>query len=184
MRYCRNFARGIISAAAERKADLLIMGWQGHRQQEFSLGSTVDPVLERATCNVAVFKDCQQRKYRNVLVPYAGGPNATFSLEVASIMVDKDEGRVVVLNVAPPGKPTQNIDMSLHGTVSRSFLRKPSNTTWWSSGPPGIPCSGSGSWDLSLRKLPGIARNPSSWSKPNTPSSHLSRGGCNASIEQ
>ena len=117
MRYCRNFARGIISAAAERKADLLIMGWQGHRQQEFSLGSTVDPVLERATCNIAVFKDCQQHKYRNVLVPYAGGPNATFSLEAASIMVDKDEGRVVVLHVAPPGKPTQDIDAFLDETV-------------------------------------------------------------------
>lgn len=117
MRYCRNFARGIISAAAERKADLLIMGWQGHRRRGFSLGSTVDPILERATCNIAVFKDCRQHKYMNVLVPYAGGPNATFSLETASIMVDKDEGRVVVLHVAPPGKPTQDIDAFLDETV-------------------------------------------------------------------
>jgi APA family basic amino acid/polyamine antiporter len=29
MRYCRNVGRGIISAASERKADLLIMGWHG-----------------------------------------------------------------------------------------------------------------------------------------------------------
>ncbi|MBW2669790.1 MAG: amino acid permease [Deltaproteobacteria bacterium] len=117
IRYCRNFARCIISAAAERKADLLIMGWQGHRRRGFSLGSTVDPVLERATCNIAVFKDCRQRKYMNVLVPFAGGPNATFSLETASIMVDKDEGRVVVLHIAPPGKPTQDIDAFLDETV-------------------------------------------------------------------
>ena len=117
MRYCRNFARGIISAAAERKADLLIMGWQGYRRRGFSLGSTVDPVLERATCNIAVFKDCRHQKYMNVLVPYAGGPNATFSLEMGSIMVDKDEGRVVVLHVAPPGKPTQDIDAFLDETV-------------------------------------------------------------------
>ena len=117
IRYCRNFARCIISSAAERKADLLIMGWQGHRRRGFSLGSTVDPVLERATCNIAIFKDCRQRQYMNVLVPYAGGPNATFSLETASIMVDKDEGRVVVLHVAPPGKPTQDIDAFLDETV-------------------------------------------------------------------
>ena len=117
MRYCRNFARGIISAAAERKADLLIMGWQGYRRRGFSLGSTVDPVLERATCNVAVFKDCQKQTYMNVLVPYAGGPNATFALETASIMVEQDGGRVVVFNVAPPGKPTQDIDAFLHETV-------------------------------------------------------------------
>jgi basic amino acid/polyamine antiporter, APA family len=110
MRYCRNIARGIVSAANERKADLLIMGWQGHRGGGFSLGSTVDPILERASCHVAVFKNCRQPKYINVLVPFAGGPNAAFSLETAYIMMEKNEGRIVLLNVARPGKPTQDID--------------------------------------------------------------------------
>jgi nucleotide-binding universal stress UspA family protein len=32
-------------------------------------------------------------------------------------MVDKDEGRVVVLHVAPPGTPTQDIDAFLDETV-------------------------------------------------------------------
>jgi APA family basic amino acid/polyamine antiporter len=113
MRYCRNIARGIISAAAERKADLLIMGWQGYRRKGFSLGSTVDPVLERATCNVAVFKDCKQQKNMKILVPFAGGPNAVFALETASILVEQDGGRIVVFHVAPPGKPTQDIDAFL-----------------------------------------------------------------------
>ncbi len=119
MRYCRNIGRGIISAASERKADLLIMGWQGHRRKGFLLGSTVDPILERATCNIAVFKDCRQQKYMSVLVPYAGGPHAVFSLEVASIMAAQDGGRVIVFHVAPPGKPTQDIDAFLDETVPR-----------------------------------------------------------------
>ncbi|MCD6198537.1 MAG: amino acid permease [Deltaproteobacteria bacterium] len=113
MRYCRNIARGIISAAAQRKADLLIMGWQGYRRKGFSLGSTVDPVLERATCNVAVFKDCKQQKNMNILIPFAGGPNAAFALETASIMVEQDGGRIVVFHVASPGKPTQDTDVFL-----------------------------------------------------------------------
>ncbi|MCP4666861.1 MAG: amino acid permease [Deltaproteobacteria bacterium] len=117
MRYCRNFARGIVAAASERKADLLIMGWQGHRRRGFSMGSTVDPVLEGATCNVAVFKDCQEQQYRNVLLPYAGGPNAAFALEMASIMVERNGGRVVVFHVAPPGKPTIDIDAFLEETL-------------------------------------------------------------------
>ena len=74
MRYCRNIARGIISAAAERKADLLIVGWRGYRRRGFSLGSTVDPIMEQATCNVAVLKNCRQPKYTRVLVPFSGGP--------------------------------------------------------------------------------------------------------------
>jgi len=119
IRYCRNYARGIISAATERKADLLIMGWQGHRGRGFLLGSTVDPVLERATCNIAVFKDCTKQKYMKVLVPYAGGPNATFALETATVMVEKEGGRVIVFHVAPPGEPTEDIDAFLDDTVPR-----------------------------------------------------------------
>jgi amino acid transporter/nucleotide-binding universal stress UspA family protein len=117
MRYCRNVARGIVSTVAELKADLLIMGWQGHRRRGFSLGSTVDPVLERATSNVAVFKDCRQQKYNSILVPYAGGPNAAFALETASIMLEKEGGEVVVFHVARPGTPTEDIDAFLDSTV-------------------------------------------------------------------
>jgi APA family basic amino acid/polyamine antiporter len=113
IRYCRNIARGIVSAATHRKADLLIMGWQGHRRRGFSLGSTVDPVLERATCNVAVFKDCRQKEYQRVLVPFAGGPNSLFALETASIMVQREAGSIVLFNVAPPGKPTIDIEAFL-----------------------------------------------------------------------
>ena len=117
LRYCRNIARGIISAATERKADLLILGWHGNPAGEFSLGSTVDPILERAPCNVAVFKDSGQQKNSTVLVPFAGGPNAAFTLEMASILADKEQGRIVVLNVAPPGQPTIDIDAFLDETV-------------------------------------------------------------------
>jgi nucleotide-binding universal stress UspA family protein len=128
LRYCRNIARGIVSAAAERKADLLILGWQGHRRRGFSLGSTVDPILERATCNVAVFKECQQKEYMSVLVPFAGGLNAAFSLETASIMVDRRVGQIVVFHVARPGQPTQDIDAFLKAAVvslnvTRSLFR-------------------------------------------------------------
>jgi amino acid transporter/nucleotide-binding universal stress UspA family protein len=119
MRYCRNIGRGIISAATERKADLLIMGWQGRGRRGFALGSTVDPVLERATCDIAIFKDCDQQKYTKVLVPYAGGPNSSFALETASIMVERNGGHVIVFNVAQPGKPTLDIDVFLDDLVPR-----------------------------------------------------------------
>jgi amino acid transporter/nucleotide-binding universal stress UspA family protein len=117
IRYCRNIGRGIISAAAERKADLLIMGWRGRGRKGFSLGSTVDPVLERASCDIAIFKDCGQQRYMKVLVPYGGGPNASFALETASIMVEKNGGSVAVFNVAQPGKATLDIDAFLDETV-------------------------------------------------------------------
>lgn len=120
MRYCRNVGRGVISAAAERKADLLIMGWHGGKGRKgFTLGSTVDPILERATCDVLLFKECVHQGYMKVLLPFAGGPNSAFALETASAMVEQDGGQVVVFNVAQPGKSTQDIDAFLAETVPR-----------------------------------------------------------------
>jgi amino acid transporter/nucleotide-binding universal stress UspA family protein len=100
LRYCRNVARGIVSAVRQKRVDLLILGWHGQaRSRLFRLGSTIDPVMERAPCNVVVLKDCSDRKYKRILVPLAGGPNGAFALEIASILADPDEGRIVAFTV-------------------------------------------------------------------------------------
>jgi len=101
VRYCRNPARGIVSAVREKKINMLIMGWHGRtRAREFFLGSTVDPVVERCPCNVVIMKDCGgNRTFKRILVPVAGGPNAALALEVAGILADPDEGRIVAFTV-------------------------------------------------------------------------------------
>ena len=105
VRYCRNTARGIVSAVREKKTDMLIMGWHGGgKSRVFRLGSTVDPVIERAPCNVVILKDCGDSKFKRVLVPVAGGPNAAFALEVAGILADKEDGEVVAFTVAGGSK--------------------------------------------------------------------------------
>ena len=93
IRYCRNAARGIVMAAREKRIELIIMGWHGpdSYRKSFIFGSTLDPVVENAPCNVIVFKDCICDSYKNVLVPFAGGPNSAFAFEIASILVDRQE---------------------------------------------------------------------------------------------
>jgi len=91
IRYCRNIARGIVSGVREKKIDLMIMGWHGYtRKREFSFGSTVDPIIERSPCRIAIFRDCGNRKFHRILVPIAGGPNCGFALEVASILIEAE----------------------------------------------------------------------------------------------
>lgn len=71
VRYCRNVARGIISAAREKNVDMLIMGWRGKTyRKEFIFGSTVDPVIEKAPCDVVVFKGCGKQNFKRILVPF------------------------------------------------------------------------------------------------------------------
>ncbi|MBS3733410.1 MAG: amino acid permease [Phycisphaerae bacterium] len=106
LRYCRNPARGIVSAVRERRTNLLIMGWHGRAMQRtFRIGATVDPVIERAPCNVVVMKDCGgDRVFRRVLVPVAGGPNAAYALEVAGILADAEAGEVTAFYVDRGGR--------------------------------------------------------------------------------
>ncbi|MBN1352716.1 amino acid permease [candidate division KSB1 bacterium] len=119
IRYCRNAARGIVSAAREKKIDMVILGWHGksHRH-DFIFGSTVDPVIEKTPCNVVVFKGASDKPYKRVLVPFAGGPNSAIILEIAAILADKPGGEIVPLNIAAPGKPTQDIESFLENTPS------------------------------------------------------------------
>ena len=102
LRYCRSIARGIISAVKEKPTDMLIMGWHGGigRSSVFTLGSTVDPVIERAPCNVAVLKNCGGNKvFRRVLVPLAGGPNGALALELAGMLADNEQGQITAFTV-------------------------------------------------------------------------------------
>ncbi|MDA0989542.1 MAG: amino acid permease, partial [Verrucomicrobia bacterium] len=100
MRYCRNTGRGIVSAAREKRTQCLIMGWQGKRRTRgFTLGSTLDPVLERVPCDVVIIKQVSEVRCRRVLVPVAGGPNSMFAIEIASILADPDVGEIVVLTI-------------------------------------------------------------------------------------
>jgi len=114
VRYCRNAARGIVSAAREKRSNLIVLGWRGASyRREFVLGSTIDPVLERAPSDVAVLKDCSRRHYERVLVPVRGGPNLGLVLELADIFAVPGTGQVTLLNVRRPGERTRGAARSL-----------------------------------------------------------------------
>jgi APA family basic amino acid/polyamine antiporter len=99
IRYCRNISRGIVTAAREKKVDMLITGWHGRRRTgDFIFGSTIDPIMERSPCNVVVLKGGKIDSYKKILLPLAGGPNGPFALEVGSLLVDSD-GKITLLYV-------------------------------------------------------------------------------------
>ncbi|QSH40333.1 amino acid permease [Lentisphaerota bacterium ZTH] len=99
LRYCRNIARGILSALREKKINMLIMGWHGRRNNGlFSVGSTVDPLLESSPCDVIIMKNCCDCEYENILVPVAGGPNSRLAFETALTLASK-KTRITLFSV-------------------------------------------------------------------------------------
>ncbi|MCF7975910.1 MAG: amino acid permease [Phycisphaerae bacterium] len=103
LRYCRNAARGIVAAAREKKCRMLVMGWHGRcRHSLFSIGSTVDPIIEQSPCDVVILKNCGADKtFKKVLVPLAGGPNGALALEIADILCEtgSEGASITALNV-------------------------------------------------------------------------------------
>ena len=103
LRYCRNAARGIVAAVREKKCRMLVMGWHGQRCHSlFSIGSTVDPIIEQSPCDVVILKNCGSDKpFSNALVPIAGGPNGALALEIASILSEPNDSgpNITALNV-------------------------------------------------------------------------------------
>jgi nucleotide-binding universal stress UspA family protein len=63
----------------------------------------VDPVIERVPCHVVILKNCSDQKFKRVLVPVAGGPNALLALEIGSTLAAAGEGEMVALHVRSDG---------------------------------------------------------------------------------
>ncbi len=99
VRYCRNIARGIVSTALEKRATMIVMGWHGKRDNSlFSIGSTLDPVICRAPCNVIVTKDdIPNRTYKTILVPLFGNVNDALAMKTAEFLLPPEGGTVTAL---------------------------------------------------------------------------------------
>jgi APA family basic amino acid/polyamine antiporter len=118
LRYCRNIARGIVSAVREKKVNMLLMGWDGTiDSRNFRLGRIVDPVIERSPCHIVISKGCGNRKFHRILVYLSGGPDDALALEVAAILVEKKNG-VIVAMVWESGKGAR-LEPILEGAKKR-----------------------------------------------------------------
>jgi nucleotide-binding universal stress UspA family protein len=108
VRIGRHAAAGIVEAAAEQEADLMIFGWGGksgaHREPGASVISpTIDEVVRESPCDIAVVKQRGARDIRRILVPVRGGPHAELALRIADALAHRHDATVVVMHLVPDG---------------------------------------------------------------------------------
>ncbi len=108
VRIGRHAAAGIVEAAAEQEADLMIFGWGGksgaHREPGAStISPTIDEVVREAPCDIAVVKQRGAREIRRILVPVRGGPHAELALRIADALAHRHDATVVVMHLVPDG---------------------------------------------------------------------------------
>jgi len=101
----------ILAVVREISPDLLLLGWSGAPGRgQYLLGSTLDPLIRKAPCNIAVLRigddaeglstklTCVER----ALVLFGGGPNATLAVDLA--LDFSPDVQVTALNVAQIGQ--------------------------------------------------------------------------------
>ena len=108
VRIGRHAAEGIVEAAAELDADLIVFGWGGKspagRDGLLSpFSATIEEVIRTAPCDVAVVKQRGVRDLKRVVVPVRGGPHAELALRVASSIARRHDATLAALHVVPPG---------------------------------------------------------------------------------
>jgi CIC family chloride channel protein len=110
LRLGRDVVASIISAAREREANLLLLGWPGYTQSKGqAFGSIIDLMTTNPPCDLAVARLRRSGLPNRILVPIAGGPNARLAIELAITEADTIEQRtgtrpeVVALNILLSG---------------------------------------------------------------------------------
>lgn len=112
LRHAHNSAEGVIQSAKAINADLLLLGWKGYTQgQFFSMGSTLDPVIEKVPCNVVVVKPGKkigQHKVKRILCPTKGkGPHGKLTWTLVHQLASFYGAEITILNVTPKSKIKQ-----------------------------------------------------------------------------
>ena len=130
VRIGRHAAEGIVEAAAEQEADLIIFGWGGKQSLAGPVGAssaaatesgkarrrarpadggptvfspTIDAVVRESPCDIVVVKQRGSRDVKRILVPVRGGPHAELALTFADALGRANGAEVIVLHLVPPG---------------------------------------------------------------------------------
>lgn len=92
----------LVSETHRRRADLLLMGWQGGFTRGRIRQTPVQRVMAGVRSDIAVLKDRGLEDLGSVLLPWGGGPHARLGLEVAARVARTTGAEIHVLRVVKP----------------------------------------------------------------------------------
>jgi nucleotide-binding universal stress UspA family protein len=109
VRIGRRAAEGVVEAATELEADLIVFGWGGKPSDPRPgseppvFSSTIDEVVRESPCDIAVVKQGGPTRIESILVPIRGGPHAELALRFADALAHDNHAVIKVLHLIPPG---------------------------------------------------------------------------------
>lgn len=110
--------QGLISETENRKADMLLMGWQGG----FSVGriynTPVQRIIGQLKADVGVLKDRGLEDIKSILLPWGGGLHAWLGLEIGIRIARFLDAELKVLRLVKPGIDIDDERVELEKSIS------------------------------------------------------------------
>ncbi|MBI4494264.1 MAG: glucosyl-3-phosphoglycerate synthase [Chloroflexi bacterium] len=103
VRVSRHVWQGIVEAAREEQADLILFGWKGWTDSSHAIfGATIDEVVRKAPCDIAIAKQVSLGQRGGVLLPVRGGPHAVLALQLATGLAERLDCHVTAMHIQRP----------------------------------------------------------------------------------
>lgn len=99
-----NVSEAILDVVVGIDADALLLGWQERsRPSDIVLGTTVDPLVRRAPCDVYVERvGTTVDEMEDILLPTDGGPHVEAATELAGAIARANHASVTVVSLVRP----------------------------------------------------------------------------------
>ncbi len=111
VRVSRQVWQGIVDAAREEAASLLLLNWKGSTSTPNAIfGTTIDEVAKNPPCDIALVKQHPLGNCKRILLPVRGGPHAALALRLAVSLAERFDGTVTALRVIPPGLTAEDVE--------------------------------------------------------------------------
>jgi amino acid transporter/nucleotide-binding universal stress UspA family protein len=118
----RNAGSAILNVIEEEDADHVLLGWKGKRsRREHVLGSTIDPVIGRASCDATLVKLGPEagRPTGDIMVLAGQGPHAPVAARRAGEFIEAadETASLTLFNVQEPGDDEDGVSPQERGQV-------------------------------------------------------------------
>jgi len=95
-----DISKTILNIAAIEDCELLMLGWRGWTKRRGAImGSTIDPIVNNAPCDVVVVKAGPFTQLKKVLLPTAGGPQLELAGDVAVALEKQFRSKTTAIHV-------------------------------------------------------------------------------------
>ncbi len=131
-----DISKTILNIAAVEDCELLMLGWRGWtKRRGVIMGSTIDPIVNNAPCDIAVVKVGPFNQLKKVLLPTAGGPQLELAGDVATALKKQFGSKITAIHTVSSKEEKEAGEKRLSDCLKQTKIKDASEKILISNSP-------------------------------------------------